>query len=360
MLGARLNELLRVGELADTSLMAGALTLAPDEAGGTLAIYPGFQSTSGAYRIPEAVIDRPVSVAAKDARSLASLFDDEDEVLLKRTESALTLVSRARRVRLRYIGAPDVEKRQLLNVESFFSIPKASFAEEISIASSAATLAIRQDPIATSVRLVFAKDRMLVQSLNGFSMAYVAVTRNGTMLKEQEEMLVPPKHVMKALDLIPSENVLLATSNSRSLILRSDDSETDCALQVPLISGKFPDLRPLAKVPINERAALSTKSLRMLIRASSVLAADALVTIRPGKEHGIILETAESEQGHYQDLADGSITRPYTFDVRDLEVAAKIAGEELDVFFGQDHVYVNAQSDTGERRLYINLRRPRA
>ena len=279
--------------------------------------------------------------------------------MLKPTDSALTLVSRARRVRLRYLGAPDVSKLELINIDPFFSIPKAAIEEELSIASSAATLQIRQDPIATSVRLVYSKDRMLVQAINGFSLAYVAATQ-GTSIAKQGEMLVPPKHILKALDLIQSDNVLLATSNSRSLILRSADGDTDRALQVPLLSGKFPDLRPLSKVPVLENATLSIKALRTLTRASSILAADALVTVRPGKEHGIILETTESEQGHYQDLVDGQITRPYTFDARDLDIAAKIAGEELEIFFGQDHVYVHALSETGERRLYINLRRPRA
>ena len=343
------HELKRLSNAADTArvdLTDGALTLAPVH-GGLLAWYPtGYSACGIRVATDRQELEAPVSIAAEEFKALIATLDDDAPVALKIDTSALMITARRRRISLQFKNKPDWAGYEALEKETFVaSVDLAEFTREATFAASTSASTMTT-PILTAVRIIVASNMIGMQSANGSSLVF----ETGMLAQSSQrlEMFAPAQDLLLALRQLRGNTLHLAMSG-KAMLLRGEDA----IAKLPTVSGKWPVMSQLKTLDFGEQLTLPASSIKALAVAARAYKASNDVTIRPAEsgEH-VVLETAPDQKGQFQDVIDGRITKPYTFDVADLETAAKISDGEVQMSFSNAMALVMS----GNRKLYTVTR----
>lgn len=345
----------RLADVADVSkldLTPGAMTLAPVEE-GTLGWYAGPYSAGGIVVPVLEALTEPVAIAATEFRDLVALFDDDQDVRLKADETALVLTAGKRRVSIRYLGKPEFSQWQVIrSVEGpYCSGPRDVLLRELGTASGIASVSLT-NPILTGIRLFSLSGAAAVEAANGSSLVFESGFAADS--KEQFDALIPAKDIMTAIGVVREEEILTLILQSRgnagfSLIVKGKSS----ILKLAILAGNWPKMEQLKKLEFTEALSLPTSAIRSLAIAARAYKASNDAIIRPSSTPGfVILETQESEMGQFQEGFPGEISRTYVLDVGDLDQAAKLSNETLQLSFAEQM----ARCIVGARKLFIVCR----
>lgn len=346
MLAARLKRLANAAETAKLDLNPRGLTLA-QVGDDLLAWYQGHYAACGITTPAPDTLSRPVSVTSAEFRDLVGLFDDEMDVRLTPGGSALTLSAGQRRVSLQYKDSPDYEGyASLVAVDPAVDVDLAAFKREADLASNVASVALTS-PILTGTRVITSGTLMGVSAANGTSLlleAFIDARPNG---RQKLDLVAPAGDLLTGLRMLEGSTLSIA-SLPNAILLRGDDA----VVKLPLLSGKWPSMDSLKPKVFADHISLPVPIVRALAIAVRAYRASNDAIIRPTESGAIVLETRDSEMGQFQQIIPGVVSKRYVVDVADLDVAAKISEDAVDMLFSHVRALVSANN----RKLYVTLR----
>lgn len=289
------------------------------------------------------------SVNAKSFQQLVELFDDDDDLSLVSTESALLIASKRRRVTLQFDGSPDIGGYHTLQdvFTPSFEIDAATLAREVRIAAQMAAISV-QNPILTGMRLVSVGTVLGIESANGSSLFSTAtVPIEPATDGARQEIIAPTNNLIDAITALHTEGKVAVGMQGRALVLRAGSA----VFKIPTLAGTWPKLTMLRTMKFDRgEMTIPTESIRALVLAAKIYQSGADVTFRPGDEpETIILETKHAEGGQFVEHFEGSIARPYVFDVADLDILSRVSGDTLTIELGE----TMARITSGSRKTYV-------
>lgn len=341
-LGASVRRLADAAQISELDISPQSLTLAPHN-GKTVGWYKGEYAMAG-ITVEDCGITAPLSVAATQFQSLTALFSDALEVTLQPRGQSLIMGREGRQVSLKFNGEPTLDRyEELLNFEPVVEVSRQAFAREIEVAAAAAGTNLAM-PILTGIRIV-ARDKLLgIQASNGKSLAYESAIE-AKAGQGKFEIIAPRADLLIALKILMGDSIRIGLLG-RGIVLQGIDS----IVRIPQLSGSWPNLKAMRDQPANDKLEINASALRVLGLAAKVYQTTTTVRLEPA-EGGVLLKTTESEIGQYIEALSGSLSKRYALDLKDLEVAGKMADGVVDVDFCETLAIARA----GTRKLYMLL-----
>lgn len=346
-----LKRLASVGEMAKLDLSPGAVTLAPID-GGVLSWYSGVSAAGGVEAQVLDVLERPVSVYSSELQEMADLFDDDQQVRLKADATALVLSAGRRRVSLRYLNQPNYDLYPKVRdpLASVVTVERDAFMRELGYATSVSAVTVA-NPILTGVRVITSRTALGFQAMNGTSLVFQSAVK--AECSEELEIVVPTSDLLIGMRVLGYDDsgTVGIHMDGRSLVLQTDAS----VVRMATLAGNWPTLiaENLKKLEFSDALAIPSGSVKAIANAARAYKASNEIVIRPGSREGTtILETRESELGQFQEVIDGTMSKPYVFDVADLETASKMTTGSLSLQFAP----AMAMAKIGARKLYVLCR----
>lgn len=349
MLGSTLHRLAEIVEVAKLDLQPTAMTLSPFE-GGTLAWYAG-HSAAGGIEVSEITgLEAPISISPFEFKDLSSLFDDNQQVVVKATDSTLLLTAKGRRVTLKKNNEPDLRLYTTLRDQSasILTVDKADLLREITFAAAVVSLTLA-NRVLTGIRMVASGDAIELTAANGFSLVFEASLEAD--VKEDVALLLAPTETLAALKILGDAEHVGMHVNNRALVMQTKDA----IVRIATLSGldKWPPMANLQQLIFTEDLKVPAQALRALTAAARAYDKSASdVVLRPSGQSGVaMLETKSTELGQFQEGLLGGLSRQYTLSVADLETATKMS-DVLHLEFSPTMALVTAD----RRRLYVLTR----
>lgn len=345
MRGNALKRLAEAGNAAKLDLEVGALSLHSD---GTRIIgwYSGPYSACG-VSVP-GMDQLECAVGAGEFRSLVATFDDDDEVTVTQSETALRLATRRRKIDLRFMGEPEVEQYDRLvdGFEPRFEVDAATFHREIRAASEIVSKEVKI-PILQGIRFIGSGSVAALEANNGSSLiSRSSMDIVGTV--DRFEIILPAQGAVDALATLRSEGRLAIGMDGRRIIIRS----ADAIFVLPTISGSWPKMsqETIDRENFAGRISLSTDTVRALKVAVGVYKASPEVRFVPAEAPDrIVMETRPSELGQFQEEIEGTLSKPCTFDAGDLDIVSRVSGDIIAISVGNTLALV----ESGRRKTYM-------
>lgn len=346
MNGRDLKRLSDVADVAKLDLSPGAITLAPTD-DGVLAWYSGSYAAGGVRATVSHTLDRAVSIAPDEFRQLATLFDDDAELRLSAEASALAIIAGKRRVTFRYLNTPDIETyAPLQEAPELLRCSRSDFSREINFASDVSSVALTV-PILTGLHLIMSSKLLGVQAANGSSLVFeTAIAAQGPA--ERIDLVTPSSDMLIALRVLGDASEVAIGVLGKSIVLRTDGAIAKLAT----LGGTWPKMEQLRTLKFDEETVIPPALIRSLTLAARAYKASNDAIIRNAGSGQIVLETVAAETGQFQETLAGSVSRTYTFDVADLDIAAKLGTKDVDLRLSPTMALVRS----GLRKLYINVR----
>lgn len=346
------SQLQRLSAAADVTRLNAiglppSLTLYSNQA-GLNAWVSGQHAAAGITVQTDTVLPVPVSLGPSEFKELVGLFDPSTEVALRVDESKLTIASRARRVSLRYYGVADTSNYDALRQsEPIAQVPLADLIREITFAAGVASVSMAV-PILQGMLVVMHGPTIGIQAANGSSLVFQVATPAQSYVAQS--LVAPVQDTLLAARILGDEPVVTIKLLKRTLVLEVPSG----AVKVPLLIGEWPNMSQLAALQFVEKLTVSVATIKALLAAARAYKTSSEAIISP-TANGVLLSTTESEQGQFQELLPaeaGMVSRRYTIDVGDLDSAARMSSDYVELEFSNTMARVTVES----RRLYINLR----
>lgn len=345
MLAQDLKRLADVAEVAKLDIAPRPLVLAPTES-GTLAWYDGSFSAGGVV-VQSTGLSEMVSVSAADFAAIAELFDTNADVTLKVTGNELQLSTRTRKARLRFRDVPSIDRYLQLQATAREGSAKfAPFLKEATLASTVAGTSMSA-PILRGIRVVRGKSEVGIQAANGYSSVFE--TRVPGSTKQRSEVVAPNVDLTLALKVLgSSEDVYFGSGDYRTLVLSNDSA----IVKIATLAGQWPDMNHLKYLLFAQSVIIPVPTIKALVTAARVYKSGGDTTLRPGKGETFILETNETENGQFQEVLPGFLTKSYVLDMADLDIAAGMVNDAITLDFSDSM----ARMTVDGRKLYILTR----
>lgn len=349
MEGRTLKRLAEVGEMSKLDLSPGAVTLSPID-GGVLSWYSGVSAAGGVEAQVSDGLSRPVSVYSSEFKEIAGLFDDDVDVKLKPDASELVLQAGTRRVALRYLEKPDTSVYTQIrdHLASTITVDRDEFYREMQYAAQV-TAVTMTTPVLTGIRITANKSAMGFQAMNGSSLVFQAAIK--AEASEEFQIVAPTNDMLTALRLLDSE-IIGIHQTGRSIVIQG----TGGVVKLSTLDPKpWPTnaVTKLRELEFTESVTIPAASIRAIAAAVRAYKATNDVVIRPSQAAGkALLETRASEMGQFQEVISASLSKPYVFDVADLETASRMAADKLTLEFSPNM----ALAKNGMRKLYVLCR----
>lgn len=341
-LGGSIRRMADAAQISELDISPQSLTIAPYD-GKTLAWYKGEYAMAG-IAVEDCGLTAPLSVAATQFQSLASLFSDALEVTIQPRGQTLIMGREGRQVSLRFNGEPTLDRyEELISFEPAVEVSRQAFAREIEVAAAAAGTNLAM-PILTGIRIVAGGKLLGVQASNGKSLAFESHIE-AKAGKNKFEVIAPRADILVALRILMGDTIRIGLSG-RGIVMQGIDS----IVRIPQLSGTWPNLAAMRDQPAQDKLEIASSALRVLGTAAKVYQTTSTVRIEPA-EGGVLLKTTESEIGQYIEALAGSLSRTYSVDLKDLEVAGKMSDGVVDVEFCETLAIARADN----RKLYMLL-----
>lgn len=359
MQGAKLKRLSDAGSVSKGEMASGNTTLWSDESGNVIGWYRGAYAVCGVT--VEATDQLRCSVSSKEFSQLAELFDDDAEVKLVLERANLNMSAGRTRFKLRTEGNPSIESyTTLLNeYQPMAKVDRTVFVQEIQAASAIVATSM-ENPILTGVHIVAKNGRMGLQAGDGRSKVLTAEIPKPEVMQDID-IVVPGADLQNVLKYLGDNTVvnqahrkhLIVGMMKNTLVLHTHDA----IFRIPTLSGAWPSMMAsLSKMEFGEGTIeIPSNVIEKVARANRIFNGDAgskTVTVKPAPMGDmLIIETMEGEKGHFAQEFDGTVDRPFTLDIEDLSIVAKIFGDSVTIEFGKTMSRVTG--DKSNRRVYV-------
>lgn len=349
MQGKQLKRLASIASLAalDYAPASFYLTRGPEDK--TLAWYYGTYFAGG-VQVDSDEVPGPIPLAPEYFRATVSLFADKDEVGLQFRPTALDLTAGKKALSLAHTAQPTSGMETFAPI--FARIPSVlintkALLAELALVKNVAVKNLSA-PILDGVRLFAINNRFGVQAANGTTLVYQAALNCRTTTPDRFEVIVPVEEMTACLNLFEEEEVGLAM-DGRALVLCGVNAWARTMTK----AGEWPKM-PLTQIDFSEDLTLPATVVQSLVKAARALKAPDIVTIRPGEDGGIVLETQATESGQFQETVKGTAARAYGMLADDLDLATRIGGKTIALRLSPEKHMACLQTD--DRRLYIVCR----
>jgi hypothetical protein len=340
MKGSQLKFLAGVADLARLDFEAASVTLCKQ---GNLLI----SRYQGAYSSGQRWLDLPDApevlrtASAMQFKSLAGLFEDDEELDIIVQERSIRLQSEVKKIDLTTRGEP-LGLTPFEPTQPYLEGTVAVILSEVACASEFSARSMAK-PVLTGLRIAGAKGQLGVQASDGVSVLFE--TKIEVKGDDKIDMIAPGYDLVLGLRLLDSGVVKVVQTNNR-IQLYGENGTFDSSL----LTGNWPDFTAVRAPQRRQTVILPTALIKSLVQSVRILGSSNDLRLRGDGEY-LHLETVEAEAGHFDARVPSQVSGTYTFDVGSFLLAQGL-GSELTIQLPNEGG-VPTLIESGPRRLWL-------
>lgn len=320
MLGSQLKFLAEVADLARLDFEAAAITLVNHE-GRLVSRYQGAYSSGQRWLdIPDAPMIS-LAVSAMQFKSLASLFDPDEEVIVTEISKGLNLKSNRFKIDLNAHGQPEgIEPYEPIE-QNYVIAPVPTLLRELECASEFSARSMAR-PVLTGLRISGQDGKLDVQSSDGISSLFETVI--DVEGDSSIDMVVPAYDLVLGLRLLDSgmAKLMKTTTPANRVALYGQSA----IFQSSILTGTWPEFAKIRQERKRQEVKISTAFIRSLVQSVRILGTSNDLRLR-GDGEFLYLETIEGESGRFEAKIESDVQGTYTFDVGSFLLAQGLGSE---------------------------------
>ena len=298
MNGIVLKYLAGVADLARLDIEAAAITLRCED-GDIAAGYAGMYAR-GVRRGQGDAPDFSISVNAAQFKTMASMFDDDDTVVIRRDPEGLVMRSRSSNAQLRAWGDetdyPEFDRR---NAELVARLPANTLISEIDAAQDFTGESLLR-PALTGIRLDFESPHLLFTATDGFTSLYRASV--DATVKGAGSIVVPAADFALGAKLIGDGDATIVKPKGENAVIIYN---SHALFRSSLIALEWPNLDDVMATKLGARFQVDAAQVRNLVAGAKALGSEPDVLVKP--QRGYVLFETSSESGGFTTASKGAI-----------------------------------------------------
>lgn len=319
MNGSALKYLAGVSDIARLDLEAAAVTIR-SERGEMTACYAGAYAR-GLRRTQTDAQDFSISISAARFKTLASMFSDEEDVLIKPVDNALGMATRSTSTRLQRWGEesefPSFDRDA---VDFAARLPANVLISEIDAAQEFTAESMLR-PALTGIRLDF-QDRLKISAFDGFGALFESVVK--ARIKGEGTIIVPTDDFILGAKLVADGDAVVVKPKGQQAVVIYNSK---ALFRSSLIVSAWPDITAIKETETPIHFKVDASQIRNL--AAGAKALESGPDIEVSQQGSRILFSARSEAGAFTTAVKGKLQQPLRYDAATLSKAVKL-GPVLD------------------------------